>query len=151
GVHVAFVATEKAGLVAVGIGPRAGEAEIRHLVARSGAVALGSRAHHRDLDAGALAARLRAGGAPLRHQLIDEHDFAQLAAPDEADRRALAERRLATGDLFLLNSTSGTTGLPKCVMHDQARWHHFHRVAVDAADLTPGDVFLSALPAPFGF
>ena len=29
GIHVAFVACEKAGLVAVGIGPRAGLAEIR--------------------------------------------------------------------------------------------------------------------------
>ncbi|HKA13900.1 MAG TPA: class I adenylate-forming enzyme family protein [Myxococcota bacterium] len=151
GVHVAFIATEKAGLVAVGIGPRAGEAEIRHLVARSGAVALVSRARHRDLDARALAERLRADGAPLRHHLVDEDDFARLAAPGERERRALAERRLGVGDLFLLNSTSGTTGLPKCVQHDQARWHHFHRLAVDAAELTARDVFLSALPAPFGF
>ncbi len=151
GVHVAFVATEKAGLVAVGIGPRAGEAEIHHLVRRSGAVALVSRARHRDLDTRALAASLRAEGAPLRHHLVDESDFAALSAPSESERRALAERRLAVDDLFLLNSTSGTTGLPKCVTHDQARWNHFHRLAVDAADLTERDVFLSALPAPFGF
>ena len=59
GVHVAFVATEKAGLVAVGIGPRAGEAEIRHLVERSGAVALVSRARHRELDTRALYASRR--------------------------------------------------------------------------------------------
>jgi acyl-CoA synthetase len=151
GVHVAFVATEKAGLVAVGIGPRAGEAEIRHLVSRSGAVALVSRAQHRDLDTDALAARLREDGAALRHHLVTADDFAELPAPSEAERRALAERRLAVDDLFLLNSTSGTTGLPKCVMHDQARWHHFHRLAVAAADLDESDVFLSALPAPFGF
>ena len=44
----------------------------------------------------------------------------------------LAARRLGVDDLFLLNSTSGTTGLPKCVMHDQARWFHFHELAVDA-------------------
>ena len=151
GVHVAFVATEKAGLVSVGIGPRAGEAEIRHLIARSGAVALVSRARHRDLDTRALVQRLRAEGAPLRHHLVDERNFALLTAPSDSERCALAERRLSVGDLFLLNSTSGTTGLPKCVQHDQARWHHFHRLAVDAADLTERDVFLSALPAPFGF
>ena len=40
GVHVAFVATEKAGLVAVGIGARAGRSEIEHLLHTSGAVAL---------------------------------------------------------------------------------------------------------------
>ena len=151
GVHVAFVATEKAGLVAVGIGPRAGEAEIRHLIQRSGAVALVSRARHRDLDARALAERLRAEGMPLRDQLVDESDFAQLPPPTGPERRALAERRLAVGDLFLLNSTSGTTGLPKCVQHDQARWLRYHEFAVDAADLSERDVFLSALPAPFGF
>src|SRR6185295_13127450 len=100
GVHVAFVATEKAGLVAVGIGPRAGEAEIRHLVRRSGAVALVSRAHHRDLDTRALAARLREDGAPLRHHLVTAGDFAdELPAPSESERRALAERRLGIGDL----------------------------------------------------
>jgi acyl-CoA synthetase len=147
GVHVAFVATEKAGLVAVGIGPRAGEAEIRHLVTRSGAVALVSRAQHRDLDTRALAESLS-----IAHHFVTAGDFAgELGAPSEDERRALAERRLAVGDLFLLNSTSGTTGLPKCVMHDQARWHHFHRLAVDAADLSERDVFCSALPAPFGF
>jgi acyl-CoA synthetase len=151
-VHVAFVATEKAGLVAVGIGPRAGEAEIRHLVRRSGAVALVSRAQHRDLDTRALVASLREDGAPLRHHLVTAGEFAgELSAPDERERGALAERRLAVRDLFLLNSTSGTTGLPKCVMHDQERWHHFHRLAVDAADLSERDVFCSALPAPFGF
>jgi acyl-CoA synthetase len=63
----------------------------------------------------------------------------------------LAARRLGAGDLFLLNSTSGTTGLPKCVMHHQARWLHFHELAVASGELTPADVFCSVLPAPFGF
>ena len=35
GVHLASVAAEMAGLVVVGIGPRAGAAEIRHLLSRS--------------------------------------------------------------------------------------------------------------------
>ena len=53
--------------------------------------------------------------------------------------------------MFFLNSTSGTTGLPKCVVHTQNRWAYFHRLAVDAGDLGPDDVFCSALPPPFGF
>ena len=40
GVHVAFVGCEKAGLVVMGIGPRAGRDEIRHLVTKAGASAL---------------------------------------------------------------------------------------------------------------
>ena len=162
-VHTAFVATEKAGLVAVGIGPRAGETEIAHLLRRSGASALLSPGRQRGIDTRAQVAALRDAGVPLRHHFVAEDAFASarpldrdgeavaLTAPDDAERRALARRRLAPGELFLLNSTSGTTGLPKCVPHDQARWHHFHRLAVDAGDLRERDVFLSALPAPFGF
>ncbi len=39
-VHVAFVAAERAGLTVVGIGHRAGEAEIRHLLTKTGAAAI---------------------------------------------------------------------------------------------------------------
>ncbi len=53
--------------------------------------------------------------------------------------------------MFLINSTSGTTGMPKCVVHTQNRWMYFHQVAAAAGDMTGDDVFLSAIPAPFGF
>ncbi len=36
-------------------------------------------------------------------------------------------------------------------MHDQRRWFAFHELAVAAADLSPDDVCMSLLPAPFGF
>jgi acyl-CoA synthetase len=36
-------------------------------------------------------------------------------------------------------------------MHSQARWFYFHELAVRAAAMTPDDVFMSAIPAPFGF
>jgi acyl-CoA synthetase len=54
-------------------------------------------------------------------------------------------------DLFLLNSTSGTTGMPKCVTHDQKRWMAFHEFAVLAGGLSSSDVFMSVVPTPFGF
>ena len=54
-------------------------------------------------------------------------------------------------DLFLVNSTSGTTGLPKVVMHTQNRWRYFHQVVVRHGDLGATNVFLAAIPAPFGF
>jgi acyl-CoA synthetase len=157
GVHVAFVGCEKAGLVVMGIGPRAGREEIRHLLAKSGATALVSRATQRELDLRALFAELRESGLPLREHVVVE---AQLEASEPLYARApraalgaaeLAERRLGAEDLFLLNSTSGTTGLPKCVTHHQARWFHFHDLAVESGEMTPQDVFMSVLPAPFGF
>jgi acyl-CoA synthetase len=158
GVHVAWLAAEKAGLPCVGIGPRAGPLELRHLLEKTRAVALVSLANQAGADVAALAASLRAGGLPLRHHLVVEDGLAE-AAPIAVDGAPAPEggthpseaRRLAPDEVFFINSTSGTTGLPKCVVHDQARWLYFHELAVEAGELTPDDVFLSALPAPFGF
>jgi acyl-CoA synthetase len=113
GVHTAMLACEKAGIVAVGIGTRAGARETAHLVERTGARAL-------------LTLEPSLGGAG-REPGIDAHE------------------------LWFLNSTSGTTGLPKIVMHDQARWFAFHGFADRIVQFRADDVFLSALPAPFGF
>ncbi|MBV8949777.1 MAG: acyl--CoA ligase, partial [Actinobacteria bacterium] len=132
-VHEVFVAAEKAGLVVVGIGPRAGEREIEHLIRATGAAALVAGPAHAETARGL--------GIPLL-DLSDEWP--------RVEPRPSAPP-MASTDLFLLNSTSGTTGLPKIVMHSQARWVFFHRLAVTAADLRVGDVFMSVIPAPFGF
>ena len=113
GVHATMLACEKAGLVGVGIGARAGEREVTHLVERSGA-----------------------------RTLLREPPAQSAAGP---------ERPIGADDLWYLNSTSGTTGLPKMVMHTQSRWFAFHEFADRVAHFTADDVFLSALPTPFGF
>jgi acyl-CoA synthetase len=41
--------------------------------------------------------------------------------------------------------------MPKCVLHTENRWMYFHQLAAEAGDMTTDDVFLSAIPAPFGF
>ena len=69
--------------------------------------------------------------------------------PPESERGP--ERPIGARDLWFLNSTSGTTGLPKIVMHNEARWFAFHDIAQRIANFEASDVFLSALPAPFGF
>jgi acyl-CoA synthetase len=108
-----MLACEKAGIVAVGIGSRAGAREVEHLVARTGARTLFT-----------------------------------VEPPPTAPG---TEHPIGPQDLWFLNSTSGTTGLPKIVMHDQARWFAFHDFAQRIAQFRADDVFLSALPAPFGF
>ena len=155
GVHVAFVGCELAGLVVMGIGPRAGTDEIRHLVARAGARAFVTRPDWRGEDMGALFEAI-AGGLPSLglHVRVSgqlELDDACYAGATDPGGNLLSGRALGPDDLFLLNSTSGTTGMPKCVTHHQARWFHFHDLAVESGEMTPDDVFLSALPAPFGF
>jgi acyl-CoA synthetase len=155
GVHAAFVGAEKAGLITVGIGPRSGLREIRHLLQVTGASALISRARYRDTDMADLVAKLAAEGLPLRQHVAVQGELDStepaLAAPTPELHALLEERRLGPDALFVLNATSGTTGMPKCVTHDQRRWFYFHELAVEAGELRGSDVFLSAIPAPFGF
>jgi acyl-CoA synthetase len=134
-VHVAYVAVERAGMVAVGIGARAGEQELAHLIGRTGARGLVTEP-----------ARGRRDDVEVQ-VFVDHHGDA-----GSVPRGVLtAEMTLGPNDLYLLNSTSGTTGLPKCVMHTENRWFYFHQLAVAAGDLVPEDRFVSCLPAPFGF
>jgi len=156
-VHITFVAAERAGLTVVGIGHRAGDAELRHLLGLTQAKALVTMAEHRGRPSSELFAELRAEGLPMAHHVVIDEQAAgdplvdgELTAPRISDGD-LARRAYWPDDVFLLNSTSGTTGLPKCVIHTQNRWMYFHRLAVDAGEMRPGDVFLSALPAPYGF
>ena len=149
-VHVAYVAAEKAGLTIVGIGPRAGPEEFRHLLTRTGARALLSQSRFRGDDLCARFEQLRSEGLPLLHHIVVEGTKFGGAAP-ERPAPPPSERWNSIDDLFLLNSTSGTTGMPKCVIHDQSRWLHFHELAVAGGRLSESDVFLSAIPTPFGF
>ena len=116
-VHVMYLAAERAGLVVVGIGPRAGTREVDHLVAATQAATL----------------------------------FTALPPTTRHDADLDPTRAFSADELWFLNSTSGTTGLPKIVMHHQARWFAFHELAVQTGALTEDDVFMSVLPAPFGF
>lgn len=155
GVHAAFVGVERAGLVVVGIGHRAGDREIAHLLTLTGARTLVTVAEHRKRSAAQLVADLAGLGASIDRVVLVDVDGAVVdAGVPEGASVAAAERPFVDPDpdaLFLLNSTSGTTGLPKCVMHTQNRWFYFHRLAALAGDFGDDEVFFSAIPAPFGF
>ncbi|WP_433087780.1 class I adenylate-forming enzyme family protein [Dactylosporangium sp. CA-052675] len=135
--HIAYLAAQKAGLVTVGIGPRAGDAEIAHLLRKTGA-ALATRAEHRGRPGTAIAA---ACGAH-RHVLLDLETL---------PARGLAEARMGADDLFFLNSTSGTTGLPKVVRQTLNTRKYFGPLAHAAGRFGPDEVVASVLPAPYGF
>lgn len=147
--HVAYLAAERAGLVVIGVAARSGVQEIVHLLRLAEADALLTHAEPRGLALDALLARLRAEGLPrLRSVVVPD-----LADPPAAPAPASLDptRRLAPGDTFLLNSTSGTTGLPKCVVHSQRPWLIAGGLAIENGALTADDTFLCAVPTPYGF
>ncbi len=137
-VHATFVGVERIGAVVVGIGFRAGVREVEYLVAKTKASTLVIEKGRRADVVGQL---------PRMRSLVLPGDLSALPPSNSADEYS----SLGASDLFLLNSTSGTTGLPKCVMHAQERWFAFHRWAVEAGALTEDEVFFSAIPTPFGF
>jgi acyl-CoA synthetase len=155
-VHVALLACEKAGAIAVGIGARAGERELRHLVAKTRSTVLISHAEHRGRDMAEVAATLP---EVTRHVVVPRCEVEPegpllcdgTPADPEPDQDLLASRRVGPDELWMINSTSGTTGLPKCVMHNQNRWWYFHLTAAQVGALSPADVVMSVVPAPFGF
>ena len=153
-VHAVFVGIEKAGLVAVGIGARAGDREVAHLLMLTGASVLVTTPDQHGRDAAHLVADVSALGAAVERLVLVDRDVAVvdhgLRVGASVDEHAQLHP-LDPDSLFLLNSTSGTTGLPKCVMHTQNRWFYFHHLAAAAGGFGPDEVFLGALPAPFGF
>jgi acyl-CoA synthetase len=109
---------------------------------------------HRGAPASALIDELRARDRTIDRHLVLGPDYTLLQGGEvlpEAPPALLDGRALGPDDLFLINSTSGTTGMPKCVMQTHNRWKYFHQVAADAGELTGDDVIASLIPAPFGF
>jgi acyl-CoA synthetase len=143
-VHAAYLGCERAGAVAVGVGWRAGSQEVAHLVAQTQAtLAIVPRETAHGFGA-EFAASLG-----LRSIVVDDLDESP-TVPTEWSA-PLDAPGIGPSDLWLINSTSGTTGLPKCVMQTQNRWFYFHQKAVAAAGLRDDEVWMSVVPAPFGF
>ena len=148
-IHVLFVAIERCGAVVVGIGARAGTREAAAILRSSRPKLLISDRQRSDV-----ATQAAAGVAAefLVPSLVLTHDanFPRLEV-DATPGAVRIECQRGPDDVFLINSTSGTTGLPKCVVHTQNRWYYFHQKAVANGELTSDDVFLPVIPTPFGF
>lgn len=158
-IHAIFLGLEKAGFVTVGIGSRAGLREIAHILNVTQADTLITTASEfRGRTAEQLVDELKAYDIELKRViLVDalERDPSALISVnghlEEGSTTFSSPHRIGPDDLFLINSTSGTTSLPKCVLHTQNRWIYFHQLAERNGNLTSDDVFFGAIPAPFGF
>lgn len=139
-IHVLFVAVERCGAVVVGIGARSGPREIAQLLRTTAPKVLIS-----DPQRGATAIDV---AIDLPVLVLGDSLSLDVELPST---KLSVESQLGPDDVFLINSTSGTTGLPKCVVHTQNRWHYFHQKAVANALLTPQDIILPVIPMPFGF
>jgi acyl-CoA synthetase len=147
-IHALFVAIERCGAVVVGIGARAGAREVAAILHGSRSTMLISDLQRSDAATQAAAAVTELAVPVL--QLTHANGTPRLNV--EAAAVTLGSgRELGPDDVFLINSTSGTTGLPKCVVHTQNRWHYFHQKAVANGHLTPDDIVLPVIPTPFGF
>ncbi len=139
-IHIALVAIERCGAAVVGLGSRAGIREVEQILRTTQPTLLVTDTERHGLATEAAGPSLRVVvlGADLTVDTRPTHSDTGLS-PTGPD------------DVFLINSTSGTTGMPKCVVHTQNRWHYFHLKAVANGELTADDVFLPVIPTPFGF
>ena len=119
-IHVPFVAIERCGAIVVGIGARAGTREATHIL-RSTRPRLLIGDPQREQSATVAAASLPIPALSLRDLSLDTQ---------VAPQALMGDPSVGPDDVFLINSTSGTTGQPKCVVHTQNRWHYFHQKAV---------------------
>ncbi|OYD70782.1 class I adenylate-forming enzyme family protein [Rhodococcus sp. OK302] len=159
-VHAALCGAYRAGRVAAGIGFRSGTREIAHLMAKADCRVLITTATVRGRSCYDVVDDLqRSGATVLSVIVVDDDGVVELGTTDRTEARSRVESSessnsvgvFTTSDTTLLNSTSGTTGLPKVVAHNEKKWIEFAQLAMVGARITDVDVFCSAVPAPFGF
>ncbi|MER5392529.1 class I adenylate-forming enzyme family protein [Saccharopolyspora sp. NPDC002686] len=156
GVHAALCGCFRAGRVATAIGVRSGVREVAHIMGRTGAEVLVTSAAIRGRSWHDLVVELRERGVfPVDVVVVDDERGSvtrhRVGGAGRAEVTSSSGVPFSTSEVTILNSTSGTTGLPKVVAHGERRWVAFAREAMLGGRIGPDDVVCSAVPAPFGF
>ena len=118
-------------------------------------------AEFRSFDFPAMVAELRSRAPQLEHVLVARGTApegcisldALLSDPieDRHDEEILRRCRPGANEVSRLVFTSGTTGLPKAIMHTNNTTRFSSRVAVETFGLNPSDVFLVHVPMSANF
>lgn len=131
--------------------------ELTHLVRITGAVGYIAADRHARFDYRPLAAELQQAHPGLRHVVIHGEvtgwdGFRSLNDLLTADAPPIAEpARPGSQDLALLLLSGGTTGTPKLIPRTHDDYECIVRLAVEACELGPDDVYLAVLPIAFNF
>lgn len=159
--HIAIDALSKIGAVSVAININQRAKELEYMLNLTEAVGIITPSKWRELDYIEIVKQLRPNTPELKYHLVvgdDERpDIENLNTllnewPEEKDPADYLEQfHPSPNETFLMNFTSGTTGLPKCVLHTPNRWIYFVRLAIDGGKLTSEDVMLALVPNNSGF
>ncbi|WP_067902423.1 class I adenylate-forming enzyme family protein [Nocardia vaccinii] len=152
-IHAALCGAYRANRIAAAIAIRSGVREIAHVMGRAGASTLVTVDSIRGRSWRELLAELREYEIAPTNVVVLEEESAGITryrlAGNEAPHQPAEP--FTTSDVTILNSTSGTTGLPKVVTHTERRWVAFAREAMSGGRIGPEDVICSVVPAPYGF
>lgn len=157
--YVAF-ALFKIGALPVLALPAHREAEIRHLLAFSEAVAYVAPAQLRGFDYVGMIRAIAPHTPHLRHVLVSGDAppgtialdaMIRGRAPGAGGTGAAAAPRPAAADVALFMVSGGTTGLPKLIPHTHDDYAYIVDISAAAAGLGPDSVFLAVLPIAHNF
>ncbi|WP_040747013.1 class I adenylate-forming enzyme family protein, partial [Nocardia transvalensis] len=151
-VHAALCGCYRARRIAAAVAVRSGVREIAHVMRRTEAVTLVTVSSIRGRSWRALVDELRGHDVhPADVLVVDEESGTVTRHRLNTVVPAGPAQAFTTSDITILNSTSGTTGLPKVVTHSEKRWIAFAREAMLGGRIGPDDVLCSVVPAPYGF
>lgn len=154
------VACEKAGILCLPVPRTLRENEMSYCLRYTEAAAVVIPWRYRDFDYFGMIEELKKGLPRLRQILIagDEAPAGALSLPQVAQApweerirpAALEERRFRAGEVSLINSTTGSTGLPKFSEYTAAARLLYGRSYIDVLKLSEQDVLAALSPAAGG-
>ena len=159
--HLFYDALSRIGAVAVAINIAQRAKEVEYMLKLTEVVGIITPGVWQGIDFTKMVRELCPRLPDLKHHLVvgDEEYPDTLSLNRIMDQRAKNDRFTEYLDRFkpnpngnfLMNFSSGTTGLPKCTLHTPNRWIYFVNLAIDSGKLTSEDVILALVPNNSGF
>jgi len=154
------VACEKAGILCLPVPRTLRQAEMRFCLRFTEAAAVVAPWNYRDFDYFGMIRELQGEMPHLRHILVPGkevpagafslHELACHRREEKGDLTALEARRYKAAEISLINSTTGSTGLPKFAEYTAAARLLYGRSYIDVLGLTEQDVLAALSPAAGG-